>query len=289
VTTTENYYEILNDKNVNAVCVVTPTKSHFNIAKDVLNANKHLFIEKPLTYRLEDAKELDKLAKNSNLKLMVGHLFLFNPAVNFIKASIESNELGDLRHLHFQRRNLGPIRKDVSVLWDLAPHDISMILYFITAKPISALATGQFFLQNGVHDVVSASIRFENGVIANIILSWIDPIKIRDITIVGTKKMLLFDDVKTENKITVFDKNADIIKNTTNVKFEEYQIAINAGESYSPHIESSEPLKTEIAHFLDCITENKKPLTDGANGIGVVKILESLQKSLDNNSQLVHL
>ncbi len=287
--TTKDYKEILEDKSVTAVLIVTPTKSHYKLAKDSLLAKKHVFIEKPITYSVKEAKELTTLAKKNKVILCVGHVFLFNPAVRFIKKAIEDGDLGTIRHLHFQRRNLGPIRKDVNVLWDLAPHDISMLLYFIKQKPLSVLASGQSYLQAGVHDVVSASIRFEDKIVANLILSWIDPIKIRDITIVGSKKMLLFDDVHLTDKLKVFDKNASIIEDTRDVTFGEYQIALHSGDIHIPRIENKEPLKEEINHFIDCIINKKKPLNDGTNGMEVVRILEALQKSLDNNSKEVKL
>lgn len=283
--TTKNYKDILKDKSVSGILIVTPTKSHYKIAKDCLLAKKHVFVEKPLTYSVKEAEELVKIASENNVLLLVGHVFLFNPAVRYIKKIIEKGELGTIRHLHFQRRSLGPVRKDVNVLYDLAPHDISMLLYFINQKPKSVIATGESYLQKDIQDVVSASIKFEDKIMANIILSWIDPIKIRDVTIVGSKKMLLFDDVNTSEKIKIFDKNASIIEKTRDVTFGEYQIALHSGETHTPVIENKEPLKEEINHFIDCIIEKKKPLNDGNNGLQVVRILEALQNSLDNNSQ----
>jgi predicted dehydrogenase len=289
VTTTKDYHDILKDKSVTGVCIVTPTKTHFQIAKECLEAKKHVFIEKPLTSTSEQAKELIKIAQKNKVILSVGHVFLFNPAVKFIKKTIDDGTLGTIRYFHFQRRSLGPIRKDVNVLWDLAPHDLSMLLYFVQQKPVSVIATGQSYLQKAVHDVVSASIKFEDNILANLILSWIDPIKIRDITIVGSKKMLLFDDVHTSEKIKIFDKNANIIEETRDVTFGEYQIALHSGDISIPAIENKEPLKEEIHYFVECITENRKPINDGNNGLAVVKILEALQESLENNSKVVTL
>jgi predicted dehydrogenase len=162
-----------------------------------------------------------------------------------------------------------------------------MMLYFLQEKPVSVIAVGQSYLQKGIPDVVSASIRFENDIIANIILSWIDPIKIRDITVVGSRKMLLFDDVNPSEKIKIFDKNANIIKDTRGVTFGEYQIALHAGDIYIPSVENKEPLKEEINHFIESVTSDQTLINDGSNGARVVKVLESLQKSLDNSSQLV--
>lgn len=284
---TKKYQDILNDSSVNAVFVVTPTKTHFKIAKDCLLAKKHVFVEKPLAYSSEDCQELIKIAKKKNLKLMVGHVFLFNSSVVYIKNLLQKKVLGDIRHLHFQRRSLGPIRKDVNVLWDLAPHDFSMLLYFIDAKPISVVASGESYLQEGVEDVVNVSIKFENNIISNFILSWIDPIKIRDITIVGSKKMILFDDVQISEKIKIFDKNANIIKATRAVTFGEFQIALNSGNIYIPRIVNKEPLKEELCHFISCIKKNKNPITDGKNGLEVVRLLEAAQESLRSHSRVV--
>lgn len=289
VITTKDYHDVINDREISAVCIVTPTKTHYTIAKECLEAKKHVFIEKPLTATAKEAKDLIKIAKKNNVILAVGHVFLFNPAVTFIKKTIDSGELGTVRHLHFQRRNLGPIRKDVNVLWDLAPHDISMLLYFIKQKPLSVIAIGQSYLQKGVHDVVSASIQFEDNIMANLILSWIDPIKIRDITIVGSKKMLLFDDVATSEKVKIFDKNANILQETHDVTFGQYQIALHSGDISIPAIGNKEPLKEEITHFIDCVINKKRPINDGENGLAVVTILESLQKSLENNSERISL
>jgi predicted dehydrogenase len=170
-------------------------------------------------------------------------------------------------------------------MWDLAPHDISMLLYFIKEKPLSVIATGESYLQKGIQDVVSANIKFENKIMANLILSWIDPIKIRDITIVGSKKMLLFDDVHPTEKIRIFNKNARVIENTRGVTFGQYQISLHAGDIHIPSIENKEPLKEELNHFIECIQKNKKPLNDGENGLQVVTILEAMQKSLENNAK----
>jgi predicted dehydrogenase len=285
IQTTQNYKTILQDKEITAVFIVTPTKTHFQLAKDALLAKKHVFIEKPITYETKHCKELIKLAKKNNLILSVGHIFLFNPAVNFIKKEIDKGTLGTIRYLHFQRRNLGPVRKDVNVLWDLAPHDISMLLYFIKQKPLSVIAVGQSFLQNNVEDVVAATVKFKNKIMANFTYSWIEPIKIRDITIVGDKKMLSFNDVNVGEKIKIFDKNARIIEETRDVSFGEYQIALHSGDVYIPSIENKEPLKEELNYFFDCIQRKKTPLNDGQNGLEVIQIIEALQKSLDTNSK----
>ncbi|MDO8657682.1 MAG: Gfo/Idh/MocA family oxidoreductase [Candidatus Levybacteria bacterium] len=287
VKTTKNYKDILKDSSIDAIFVVTPTRTHFKIAKDCLLAKKHVFVEKPLAYSSYQCQELIRIAKDRNVKLMVGHVFLFNSSAIYIKGLLRRKELGEIRHLHFQRRSLGPIRKDVNVLWDLAPHDLSMLLYFIEEKPVSVIASGECYLQKNVEDVVNVSIKFNNNIIANLILSWIDPIKIRDITIVGSKKMVLFDDVQISEKIKIFDKNANVIKDSRGVTFGEFQIALHSGDIYIPGVANKEPLKEELQHFISCINENKNPITDGKKGLQVVQLLESAQESLSNNSRIV--
>lgn len=292
VIATSDYQDILRDPTVDAVIIATPTKTHYQIVKAVILAKKHVFVEKPMCYKVEEARELVALAKSQGVKLMVGHIFLFNPAVNYIKKIIDEGQIGKLRHLHFQRRSLGPIRQDINVMWDLAPHDISMALYFIGQMPISVIATGETFLQNGkqnMHDVVSVSLRFPDNIMTNMIFSWIDPIKIRDVTIVGDQKMILFDDVHQSEKIKIFNKNAMVLENTRDVTFGEYQININTGDISIPSIGHREPLKEEINHFIDCLINDHQPLTDGSNGLTVVKVLSAIQESLDNNSKLITL
>jgi len=288
VITSKNYFDVLKDKEVEAVVLATPTKTHYEIARECILAKKHVFVEKPLSYNVEEAQELIRLAKENKIKLMVGHVFLFNPAVRYIKEAIDQGEIGQLRHLHFQRRNLGPIRKDVNVLWDLAPHDISMALYFIGAKPCSVIASGESFLREGICDVVSASLKFPGNIMVNMILSWIDPVKIRDISIVGDKKMIVLDDVSLTDKVRIFNKNASVIKDTQDVSFGQYQVLLHAGDDVlTPSIQSAEPLKEEFLHFIDCIVNNKNPFTDGTNGLEVVEVLSAIQGSLDNDSKLV--
>lgn len=289
VSTTKNYYDILSDKIIEAVLIVTPTKTHYKIAKDCLLAKKHVFVEKPLASNSGECQELIQIAKENNVILMVGHVFLFNPSVQYIKDLLKKKDLGQIRHLHFQRRNLGPIRSDVNVLWDLAPHDISMLLFFIKEKPISVIASGECYLQEGIEDVVSASIKFTGNIMANLILSWIDPIKIRDITLVGSKKMLLFDDVRITDKVQIFDKNATISKDARGVSFKQFQVALHTGNIQIPEITMKEPLREEFKHFVSSIKNNHQPITNGENGLAVVRILEALQESLKNNSKLIEL
>jgi len=281
VNITENYEDILKDPKVTAVLIVTPTSTHFKIAQDALEAGKHVFMEKPLTDKFDDATQLVSLASQKELTLMVGHIFIYNPAVEYIRDAILSDDIGCLRHIHFQRRNLGPIRKDVNVLWDLAPHDISMALHFLDDEPISVFASGECYLQEKIHDVVNTHIKFHNKVLVNMVFSWIDPVKIRDITIVGEKKMIHFDDVSQSEKVKIFNRNAKIIDETTDVNFGEYQIALHSGEVVVPDISNREPLKEELMHFVDCIQNKNNPITDGENGRKVVQILEAMQKSLE--------
>jgi len=281
LTVTADYGEILRDPEVDAVLIVTPTSTHFSIAKECILAGKHVFVEKPLTRDPEDASELIRLAREKEVVLMTGHIFLFNPSVQFIKETIDSGEIGSLRHLHFQRRNLGPIRQDVNVLWDLGPHDISLVLYLVDDEPVSISASGECYIQEGVHDVVSVSIKFRNKTLVNMVLSWIDPVKTRDITIVGEKKMIFFDDVAQNEKVKIFNKNVKIIEETTDVNFGEYQVALHSGGVFIPPISNKEPLKEELVHFIECIKGGKTPVSDGEQGRQVVELLDAMQRSLD--------
>lgn len=282
--TTKDYRDILGDPDVDAVIIVTPTKTHYAIAKECLMSQKHVLVEKPICTTPDQAEELIALAAKKKVKLMVGHVFLFNPAVRLIKDCIDRGQIGKMRHIHFQRRNLGPIRKDVNVLWDLAPHDISMALHFIGKSPLSVTASGESFLQKDVDDVVSVSMKFPERIMVNMIFSWIDPVKIRDVAIVGDNKMIHFDDVAPSEKVRIYNKNADIIRDTQDVSFGEYQISLHSGDVVIPAIENKEPLKEELNHFLDAITHDKTPLCDGKNGLDVVRILFAIQQSLDRNS-----
>lgn len=286
VNTVSNLEKVLDNKDIQAVVIATPLATHFQIAKKALEAKKHVYIEKPIASRSQEARELIDTARRVKRYLMVGHLLKYHPAVVKLKELIRSKELGEVYYVYSQRVNLGKIRQHENALWSFAPHDISVILYLIEEEPETVNAIGESYLQKGIEDVVFVTLRFKNKKIAHIQLSWLDPHKIRKVTIVGSKKMAVFDDMETTEKIKIYDKGAILPG-----QFLSYAetITLRKGDIYIPYLKMEEPLKIECQHFLDCIQKNKKPLTDGEDGLRVVRILEAAQKSLKNQGRPVRL
>jgi len=278
-----DFDNILCDSEVDVVVIATEPPSHFEMAKKAIKARKHTYVEKPLTLKASDAKVLIDLARCEKVKLMVGHLLKYHPAVTYMKGLIDDDEIGTPLYMYTQRVNLGIVRHKENAWWSLAPHDISVICYLFGSDPISITARGQCYLQEEVEDVVFATISFADGKLANIHCSWLDPHKIRKMTVVGSKKMLTLDDMETTEKIRIYDKSVEV-KNGANTEINTYAeaIALRFGNILIPRIRSDEPLAQECAHFIDCILDNKPILTDGADGLRVVKILEAGQESLKN-------
>ncbi len=275
---TTDYGEVVDDKGIDAIVIASSTSTHFDLAKKALEANKHIFVEKPLTMNYERARELVYLAKEKEKKLMVGHLLEYHPAVTEMKRRLSQNEIGQIHYLYSERLNLGKVRTTENALWCLAPHDISVMLYLLNTEPVEVSAYGGVFLQKKerIDDVVFANIRFKNGAIANLHLSWLDPNKVRRITLVGSKKMMVFDDMESRDKLKIFNKG--VIKNNLEDRIE---FNVRYGDIYIPKIEASEPLRLECLHFIDCIRNNKTPRSDGEDGLRVVRVLEAAQESLD--------
>ncbi len=287
VETTTDYKDILDDEDVDAVVICTPTTTHFKITKECLLAGKHALVEKPLTYSSSEAKELTDIARKKGITLMVGHIFEFNPAIQHIKDNIKKQKIGDVMYLHSARTGLGPIRHDVNAMWDLASHDISILLYLIDKKPLDVVARGSSYLKKGNEDVVFINMMFEDRIMANIHVSWIDPSKTRKLTVVGTEKMITFDDIETSEKIRIYDKGVSYQHPYAN--FGEFQLLIRDGDINIPKIAMKEPLKEQVLHFIDCIQKKCDPLTDGNSGFKVVKVLEAAQESLKNNGSRVEI
>ncbi|MGC9338062.1 MAG: Gfo/Idh/MocA family protein [Candidatus Cloacimonadia bacterium] len=285
IRTANDYRLFLQDSEVDAIAISTTAETHYQIAKDALLAGKHCFVEKPLTLDIEEAEELVRLAEEKGLILMVGHLLLYHPAVDYLKKLVDEKKIGDVLYIYSQRVNLGKVRSNENALWSFAPHDISIMLYLIKTKPTRVSATGQTFLQkqSDIHDVVFFTIYFENGALAHGQVSWLDPHKIRKFTIVGSEKMVTFDDMEIREKIRIYDKGVDASKVTYD-SFAEALI-LHDGDITIPKISLDEPLKVEDSHFIDCVTNHKKPLTDGQNGVDVLKVLVAAQKSLHNNGE----
>ncbi|MDY7010518.1 MAG: Gfo/Idh/MocA family oxidoreductase [Planctomycetota bacterium] len=278
--------EAFGDERVDAVVVAVDAPLHFKIAAAALRAGKHTYVEKPLTLTSDDSKALVDLAAEKNLRLMVGHLLEYHPAVNYMKQAIASGEVGKPLYLYFQRVNLGIVRKVENAWWSLAPHDVSVACYLFDAEPVSVSASGQAYLRGGVEDVVFANLKFADGRMAHIHVSWLDPHKIRKVTLVGSQKMIVFDDMEAAEKIRVYDKGAEVQRSVSSYVD---AITLRTGDILIPKVAAGEPLKTECRHFIESIIEDKAPLSDGADGLRVVKVLEAGTKSLDRGGEPVSL
>ena len=278
IKTTDDINLVMNDTSIHAVVISTPVETHYDLAIKALNAGKHILVEKPMATSSDEVKAIDTLAQQNNLIAMVGHTFLYNNTVRTIKKLIDDGELGEIRYIYSQRVNLGRIRSDVDALWNLAPHDISIIQYWLNEpNPIQVDRHGMSFVQEGIDDVVFMNIKYPNNVMANIHVSWLDPRKIRRMTVVGSKKMVFYDDI-AENKITIFDKGIDRMailgKNMDFDNGNTFTFQHRSGDVLMPKVNWIEPLETEIAHFIDCIQNGTQCITDATHAEKVVRILE---------------
>jgi predicted dehydrogenase len=267
--------DLLEDPALDAVVLATPVPSHAELACAVLEAGKHCFVEKPLATQTEDAERVVAAAEASGRTLMVGHLLEYHPAVTRLKELVDGEQLGDLYYVYGNRLNLGKLRADENALWSLGAHDVSVALHLIGEEPESCLANGASFVRPGVEDVVFCYLRFPSGVVAHLHLSWLDPHKERRLTVVGARRMATFDDMLIEGKLTVYDKGFD--EDTRS--WGEY--IARSGDTFSPQIPNREPLRIECEHFIECVRSGARPRSDGASGLRVVRVLESLQRSLE--------
>lgn len=277
---------VLRDPLVQAVAVATPAPRHHAICKMALEAGKDVFVEKPFTLEIEHAKELIRLAETGGRVLMVGHLLEYHPVVTRLRDMIRRDELGKLHYIYSQRVNLGTIRGDENALWNFAPHDISVIMFLLGYSPTDVAARGQCYLQKGVEDVVFLSMNFDDRAMAHVHVSWLDPHKIRKLTIVGDRRMAVFDDLEATEKLRIYDKGAQISQDYNT--FAEY-VGLRFGDITMPYIKVGEPLQIECRHFLDCVRTRKQPLSDGHDGLRVVTVLDAAQKSLRLNGEPVRL
>lgn len=280
---TSDCNELFNDSNVDAVVIATPISTHFKIAKEALEHGKHVLIEKPLANSVKEAAELVKIAAQNKKILMVGHTFEYSPPVNKLKEIINSGEIGDIYYLDSFRVNLGLFQPDKSVIWDLAPHDLSIILYLLGKKPKSVSAYGKGYVKGHIEDVAYILIKFDNNIMAHLHVSWLAPCKLRRTTIVGNKKMIVYDDIEPEEKIKVYDKGVSI----SHEEVSKLPYLYRTGDIYIPKVSGKEPLSIECAHFIECILENKKPRSSGEVGLEVVKILEAAEESIKNSGKEV--
>lgn len=270
-------FDTMIDSGIDAVVIATPTATHFGLAKRALEKGIHVFVEKPLTVESTESQQLIEIAKENNLVLFVGHIFLHSAPVQKLRELIASGELGNIHYISCKRLNLGPVRTDVSSLYDLATHDISIVLHLLGVQPTSVSCQGLDHLKEGIHDVVNLTMNFPGNRLGMVHCSWLDPRKERLITVVGDKKMAIYDDLSQE-KIRVYDKG--INKHSKSGDLADFQLSYRHGDMYSPWIDQQEPLKTECSEFIRCIQTGEVPKTDGQNGLAVVEVLEAANESL---------
>jgi predicted dehydrogenase len=281
VSTFTDYHELFY-QDLDAIVIATPPATHYSIATEVLENGMHAFIEKPMTLQSGHARELIDLAQRLDLVLMVGHAFEYNVAVQKLKALIDSGEIGAIRYIDSARLNLGLYQNGTNVLWDLAPHDISILCYILGMEPLSVTAQGARCISKNICDVVYMNLMFPENILAHIHVSWLDPYKVRRVTVVGSKKMAIFNDVESD-KIKIIDKGVNTPAETNT--FAEFQYSYRNGDVLMPYLRMEEPLRVETEHFIDCINNHSVPRSNGEDGLRVVRVLEAAQRSLENCSQ----
>src|SRR5881296_2964365 len=282
---TSNPDEVTSSPKVDAVAIVTPVSTHYELARKALENGKHVFVEKPFTATSAQAEELIELAERKNLQTMVDHTFLFNPAVRKIKELVDAGVLGPLYYYDSTRVNLGLFQHDVNVIWDLAPHDMSIMDYIIQEKPEAVVATGGTHL-NCLADLAFITVYFPNKVVAHINVNWLSPVKVRTTLIGGEKKMLVWNDLEADEKIKVYDKGVQI---TNGQSVYELLVSYRSGDVWAPRVEQAEALKLELEYFMDCIRNDRTPFNDGLAGLRVVKLLEAADQSLKERGKIVRL
>jgi predicted dehydrogenase len=275
--TTTDYREVIRDEEIEAVVIATPVSTHFRIALESLEAGKHVFCEKPLTDSVGDGVRLIDLADERGLVLMVGHTFVYTAAVNKIKDLINGGELGDVYYISTARVNLGLFQEDINVVWDLAPHDVSIMNYILGSRPDTVSAVGHSYIQPGIEDVSFVTLRYPGSILANLHVSWLNPNKIRSTTVVGSRKMLVYDDISSLEKIRIYDKGVDMIPHYDT--FGEFQLSYRYGDIHIPKLDDAEPLKIECQHFLDCVG-GAPPRSSGRHGLEVLLVLDAIDRSM---------
>jgi predicted dehydrogenase len=283
---TADLSHIVSSADIDAVAVVTPVFTHFDIAKKALQNGKHIFVEKPFTATTAQAEELIDLAEKNNLKIMVDHTFLYTGSVRKIKQLIDDDTLGNLLYFDSIRVNLGLFQHDVNVVWDLAPHDLSIMDYLMKEKPSAVVATGEAHYNHGMEDIAYLTFYFPRNIIAHMNVNWLSPVKVRTTLIGGQKKMLVWDDIEPDNKIKVYDKGVEI---TTHEGVYDLLVSYRSGDMWAPRVEQTEALKLETQCFVESVQNGKTPINDGHAGLRVVKMLEAAEKSLKKKGGLVYL
>jgi predicted dehydrogenase len=285
VAATNRYSDVVDDPEVDAVIVAVPVRFHYEMAKKALDAGKHTFIEKPMARSSAECLRLIETAERQRLTLMVGHTFVYSTPVRKIKEIVDSGQLGDIQYVSSRRLNLGLFQKDINVAWDLAPHDISILLHILGEAPVSINCQGKSHVMKGIEDVTDLSLQFANGTYASIQSSWLHPSKVRETIVVGTKMMLVYDDLEPSEKIKIYDKRVEVPPYYDT--FAEFQYSYYYGDVHSPFLKLAEPLKIECEHFRDCIATGTGPESGGVEGLRVVQILEAASASLANGGAMV--
>jgi predicted dehydrogenase len=286
VQVTTDCNEVLSSPDIDAVAIVTPVFTHFEIAKKALQNGKHIFVEKPFTSSVSQAEELIELAEKKSLVIMVDHTFLFTGAVRKIKELIDKDVLGDLYYYDSMRVNLGLFQHDINVIWDLAPHDLSIMDYIVDEKPDAIIASGKPHFGNGLEDVAFITVYFNNNMIAHFNVNWLSPVKVRTTLIGGEKRMLVWNDLEADEKIKVYDKG---VKVENNEGIYNLLVSYRSGDMLAPKVPQTEALKVEAEYFVECIQNSKKPFNDGCAGLRVVRMLEASTKALKNGGKVMKL
>jgi predicted dehydrogenase len=283
---THNAFDLF-ESDIDAVVIATPVHTHYSLARAALLANKHVFVEKPLAVKVSDVEELVALARERNCVLMVGYTFLYHKAVQELRHLITGGRLGKLYYIDAQRLNLGLFHRDVNVLWDLAPHDLSILRYLLDTDPVSVRATGAAHIQQGIPDVVYIHLRYADGMLVHIQLSWLHPSKVRRFTVVGDQRMVVYDDVEPQDKIRIYNRGVERPAHSST--FEEFQLSYRAGEIIIPPLQWAEPLHVACEHLAHCIRSGQSPLSDGLWSLSITRTLAAIQQSLDREGQEVSL
>lgn len=287
VTMTQDYKEILRDPGVDAVVIATPVSTHYHLAKEALESGKHVLVEKPMTAKVSDAEDLIETAEKRGLVLMVDHTLVYKGAVKKIKEIIDSGTLGEIYYFDAVRVNLGLFQQDVNVLWDLAPHDLSVMDYLLDRHPISVSAVGSGHFHPDIENIAYLTVKYEENLLGHIHVNWLAPSKIRLTLIGGSKKMIVHDDMEISEKVRVYD--CGVVMGEGKEGIYKTRIQYRMGDMLAPKWDQTDALKVECGHFLECIREGKRPLTDGIRGLNVVRILEAAEKSLRNDGKVVKL
>jgi predicted dehydrogenase len=271
---TTDYRELIDDPSIDAICVVTPVGTHRKLAEEAFAAGKHVFVEKPLARTVSDAEAIVRAGERAGKTLMVGHTFVYNPAVVVVKGILDAKGIGEVHYLDSQRVNLGLHQFDINVLWDLGPHDVSIALYWLDEEPEWVQCSGACFVQDGIEDVVFLMIGFPSGAIAHAHLSWLAPSKLRTTIVIGSKKMVVYDDNQAVEKVKIYDQGVERLES------DELRRSYRAGDIHSPRVPMTEALQIEMRHFIECVRDGKKPRSDGEAGLQVVRVLELAMRSL---------